>query len=153
MPPSQPSVRTQIEIPVLEFMGARMALVLTAEETDGAYSLFDYQAPPQYHGPPPHFHKKTTEFFHIIGGKLELHVGDRLVVAGAGEAAHIPPGTVHTFNNPHDEPARFLVYVSPGGFEGYFKALQTMVRESPEWPPTDRSALHALMLEYDTYAA
>jgi mannose-6-phosphate isomerase-like protein (cupin superfamily) len=141
----------QGDIPVLEFMGARMRLVLTAGETGGAYSLFDYWAPPHYVGPPPHWHRKTTEFFHMMSGRLEVKVDRRVLVAGADEAVHVPTGVVHTFANPHDEPAHFLVYVSPGGLENYFLALHRMVKEATEWPPKDRSAIEALMLEHDTY--
>jgi len=144
-------IRTHTNIPVLEFFGARLSLVLTARETAGAYSLFDYAAPPHYAGPPPHWHRQTSEFFYVLDGQLQLTIGSRTMIATPGEAVHIPPGVVHAFANPHLGPVRFLVQVSPGGFEDYFRGLVHIASESVQWPPTDRSRIDALASQYDTF--
>ncbi len=133
--------------------GAAVQVVLGAADTDGAYTLLEYDAPSPYQGPPPHRHTRLAEHFHVLSGRLDVTLGDTRMTLLPGDVAFVPPGVVHTFANPHPIPCRFLVQVTPGGFEGYFAELVELVRGAPAWPPADdvtRAALASLAARYDT---
>lgn len=116
-----------------------------------AWSLFEYEAPPRFPGPPPHLHKTTTEGFYVLEGTLTLELNGETHAAPPGSYVHIPPGTPHGFANPGDTPAKFLVLVSRPGFERFFEELVELARQEPTWPPEDRSNLSALYAKYDTF--
>jgi mannose-6-phosphate isomerase-like protein (cupin superfamily) len=70
----------------------------------------------------------------------------------AGGYLRVPPGVVHAFSNPTDEPARFLGLIVPGGFERHWEELSEIMANEPSWPPADTSPLIELMAKYDTFA-
>jgi hypothetical protein len=63
----------------------------------------------------------------------------------------VPPGVVHRFSNPTEEPARFLGLIVPGGFEQYWVELAELMANEPTWPPEDPARVLALMARYDTF--
>src|SRR5437870_7474249 len=105
-------VQAQIQLPgegrSLAAVGVSVVLKSAAEDTDGRWTLYEYTAPPQFVGPPPHWHKETDEAFFVLEGTIRFEVGGDSVDAPAGGYARVPPGVVHRFSNPFDEPARFL---------------------------------------------
>jgi hypothetical protein len=89
----------------------------------------------------------------VTRGSLRLRVGESSIALTEGGLAYVPPGTVHTFANPSDEPTTFLVWLSPGGMEAYFVELAELMKTEPVWPPADRSRVIALMAKYDQQLA
>jgi hypothetical protein len=69
----------------------------------------------------------------------------------AGGYARVPPGVVHGFSNPTDEPSRFLGLIVPGGFEKYREELAEMMANEPSWPPADMGPVIARMAKYDGF--
>jgi quercetin dioxygenase-like cupin family protein len=63
-------------------------------------------------------------------------IGDETRDAGRGTFVCAPPGTVHTFSNQTDQPARFLNFNTPAGFEHYMRELAAAGREGPLTPET-----------------
>ena len=59
----------------------------------------------------------------MLEGTLRIRLSDDELDAPAGSYAFVPPGAVHTFSNPGDEPARVLNLMAPGGFEQYLKEV------------------------------
>lgn len=94
----------------------------TGEDTGGAYLLTDSVVPPQG-GPPPHVHNREDEAFWVLEGELDVSVGESSFRADAGSFVHLPRGVPHSFENPSDEPARFLTLVVPAGLEGFFEEV------------------------------
>lgn len=43
----------------------------------------------------PHKHIKMTQYYTILSGNLELHIGDQMVRLKTGDTYVIPPQTVH----------------------------------------------------------
>ena len=110
---------------------------VTKKDTNGAYSLSEGSREPG-EGVPPHTHSVEDEAFYILEGQLTLYVeNNEKVVASAGFFVFAPKGLRHLFKNEGTTRARFLVIVSPGGFEKFFDerdALQkSMDRSSPEF--------------------
>jgi oxalate decarboxylase/phosphoglucose isomerase-like protein (cupin superfamily) len=50
---------------------------------------------------------------------------------GPGSFVCVPPGIVHTFSNPGEQPVRFLNFSTPGGFERYMRELGTAAAAGP----------------------
>jgi mannose-6-phosphate isomerase-like protein (cupin superfamily) len=122
-----------------------------SDETNGVWTLFEYTVPPRFAGPPPHWHKTTDEGFFILDGTVRFEVNGETTDVEAGGYARVPPGVVHRFSNPTDEPARFLGIAIPGGFERYFVELGELMASEPSWPPADMGPLLALMARHDTF--
>lgn len=104
-------------------MGNDLTLKAASTDTGGALGLMEYTASPGFAGPPPHIHRKTIEAFYILEGSLTLQIGDQTTTGGPSTFVLVPPGSVHTFSNAGEGPAKFLLIVSPGGFEKYFREL------------------------------
>jgi mannose-6-phosphate isomerase-like protein (cupin superfamily) len=136
----------------LSLMGVTITFLSSAEETGGAWSLIEYLAPPEFKGPAPHWHKRSTEAFYVVEGHLSLQVGERGVEAKPGDFVLVPPGTVHVWRNPEATPCKFLVFLSPSGLEGYFEAMATLMREETTWPPADMGKVIALAEKFDTFS-
>jgi len=136
----------------ISMMEGTVTFKTESEETGGAWSLLELTVPPKFSGPPPHLHKVTQEAFYVLEGTLTLQVGDQTVKAPPGAYVFIPTGITHTYSNDEDKPARYLGFVSPGGFEKYFDELAVLVQSEQSWPPADMGKVFALMAKYDTYA-
>ena len=105
----------------LSIGGGTITILADSAATGGRFAVVDYTAPPGFPGPPPHRHREIADLFYVLEGELSMKVDGDTVAAPAGTFVLVAPGTVHTFSNPSDRPARFLGIVSPGGFEQYFR--------------------------------
>jgi len=137
--------------PTLSFLGVSLGYKISSHDTAGKWSLLEYLASPKFAGPPLHWHKKTNEVFYVLAGTVTFRLGDEVFIGEPDSMVYIPMGVLHTFSNPQDKPARFLMFVTPGGFDEYFKELAALAQSEPSWPPQDMSKLHALYERYDTY--
>lgn len=75
----------------------------------------DPGAPP---GPPRpiaplHVHHEDDEAWYVLEGMLAFQLGDREVEAAAGTAVCAPRGLAHTYWNPRQERARYLLIMTP----------------------------------------
>jgi mannose-6-phosphate isomerase-like protein (cupin superfamily) len=139
--------------PLAPAAGVEIWLKSTAEDTDGGWTLLEYTAPPNFPGPPPHWHKRTDEAFFVLEGTMRFQLDGETTDLAAGGYVRVPPGVVHAFSNPTDAPARFLGLALPGGIETYFEELRDLMAAEPSWPPADMGPLLALMASHDTFPA
>ncbi len=130
--------------------GVQMTLLATSDDTNGAWSLIENEADPGQ-GPAPHWHEEMTEGIYILEGEVNFEIDGEDRQAGPSEFILILPRKVHTFTVVSNEPARYLILASPGGFEGYFEELQELRAEKDEWPPSDMTPVIEVMERYDTY--
>jgi len=133
----------------LSFAGISTVIKATGADTRGAWSLIESTVLPHFDGFKPHRHRKMTEAFYILDGILTMQLDDRRIRATPGSFVVIPPGMVHTYSNEEAAPARYLLFMSPGGFDQYLVKLAEMIRSEAVWPPADRAGLNALAEEYD----
>jgi hypothetical protein len=71
----------------------------------------------------PHIHPRLTEKYEVLAGSLDVLIGSEWRTLTAGEAASVPPGTVHTFRVGAD-PVRVRNVHRPAlDFEPYIKRL------------------------------
>jgi len=127
--------------------GVRVNLKTVSTDTGGKWSLVEYNAPPHFAGPPPHWHRHTAEAFYVLEGNPTFQVGDAVIKAKPGAFVYVPKGKVHTFANLEEEPAKFLTIIVPGGLERYWVEMADMETE-PEW-----LSAPALASRFDMYEA
>jgi quercetin dioxygenase-like cupin family protein len=107
-----------------ELVTERRALevVLLGDATELAIS--SSLGAPRGPGPPPHFHPRHAETFHVLEGEMAFTVDGAELHAPAGTWVHVPPGTVHFFSFPGSEDARFLsVHTPSSGWGDFLRAL------------------------------
>ena len=121
----------------------------TGESSDGTFFLGETTVEPGFPGPPPHIHRELYDLFYVLEGALNLRDDDETIEAEAGMFACFPPGTVHTFSNPSDSPARFLNFNTPAGWESYMRDLGAAA--SGGMPAPDE--LGKIMSRYDIQLA
>ena len=106
---------------MLSVLGLSLRLILPAEATGGALSVLEEEDAPGA-GPPLHIHRAEEELFHVLAGHYSFRVGDATFDAAPGDSLMVPRGTPHSFICRGPETGRLLVTLSPGGFEGFFRA-------------------------------
>lgn len=112
--------------------GASVIIIkATAAETDGSFFLSETEIEPGFPGPPLHRHERLHDMFYILDGVLTMQVGAEAHELTAGTFVCIPPGTAHTFRNTSAEPARFLNFNTPAGWEDYMRDLGKAASDGP----------------------
>ena len=109
--------------------GAHM-IRITAAETGGHLGVFEDEVPVG-EGPPPHVHDREDEFFRVLEGRFAFWCNGARVDLEAGGVIVVPRGAVHWFQNIGQTMGRLMVVMTPGGFEGFFPAVEA---EQPQTP-------------------
>ena len=91
-------------------------------ETHEAYVVMVEVMPAGDHAPPLHSHPHTDEAFYIVEGEMTFQLGDREMVAGAGDVRVHPPRGWSTPYGIRDRCAGLLL-LSPGGAEHIFQPV------------------------------
>jgi quercetin dioxygenase-like cupin family protein len=112
------------------FMGGRMTILLSGDDTAGALNVIDQQLPAGL-ATPLHVQPHDDETFVLLEGEIELWVEGETRTAAAGEAVFVARGTQHAFRVVSDG-AHLISFGSPAGHERFFALGGT--------PATDGSA-------------
>jgi mannose-6-phosphate isomerase-like protein (cupin superfamily) len=126
----------------LAVMGNEMRFKVVSADSGGRLLIIDYTAPAHFPGPPPHFHAHTDEAYYVLEGMLTVRLEEGDVTAGPGATLFVPRMVPHTFANRQDVPLRYLVIMTPSGFEGYFEELAALVEGGHALGPDVVSALN-----------
>lgn len=108
--------------------------LVTGEETDGRYALWEAIVPPGG-GPPPHTHSREEEGFYVLEGEITFSIDGEPLVAKAGMFANMPVGTQHSFKNESQHAAKMLISVAPAGLEKMFLDVGVALPEGATTPP------------------
>jgi quercetin dioxygenase-like cupin family protein len=89
-----------------------------------------------------HFHAKHVDAFVVLDGAVEILTADGSLTLEPGDAAAIPPGVVHGFNNVGPGDVRLLNLHAPSqGFAEYLRRqyalLESDPREFDQHPPDE----------------
>jgi hypothetical protein len=98
-------------------------------DTSESYGMIEVTSLPHVPGPPPHFHKRETEFFTIIQGTLDVMRDGEWTRCSPGTFVELPPNTAHTFINNTDQEVVWVTGWRPKGFERFFRAFGIPIRE------------------------
>ena len=102
-------------------LGDNITLQLTAEQTNGTYSVIEFATPGGV-GQPPHTHD-WNETYLVLEGELELQIDGQSTVIGTGDSYQVKAGTVHA-PTPKGDFCRYVMVGEPGGVEAVFKSLK-----------------------------
>jgi quercetin dioxygenase-like cupin family protein len=112
----------------------RNKILVRGEQSGGAVAIVEQTMPAGAPGPPLHSHA-FDEAFYVLDGELTFQIDDDRATAQAGELIFAHRGTPHTLANPTAVPARYLLVITPAGFEREFarrRAHEAGV-EPPKW--------------------
>lgn len=112
-----------------------------------AFVIAEWRDPGGPPGPPRfiaplHLHRHDDEAWYVLEGVLRVRVGESEVEARAGSAVFVPRGTPHTYWNPGQEPARYLL-VMASRIYGLIQEIHALTDRSP-------AALNAVFAKYDS---
>ena len=145
-----PTVREPGEGKAIAVVGDVYRFLATGDETDGRYAMFEAIVPPGG-GPPPHVHSREEESFYVLEGEITFQVGDQQIVAKAGTFANMPVGSLHSFKNCTDKPARMIISVAPAGLEKMFMEVGQPVEFGQQAPPPSRDEIEKLLAVAPNY--
>jgi mannose-6-phosphate isomerase-like protein (cupin superfamily) len=114
--------------------GDLYTFLVTGAETGGAYFAMEAVVPPGG-GPPPHIHRHEDETFYVVEGDVEFLLGDRIVIATAGDFVNVPRGALHRFHNAGSTRARLILTFCPAGIEKFFEETLERVKDPDQLPP------------------
>ncbi|HBB36115.1 MAG TPA: cupin domain-containing protein [Cyanobacteria bacterium UBA8803] len=121
------------------------------EETGQGYALCEIVMLPQSEVP-LHIHSHEAESFYIQEGEMEFQLDEQIIVAAPGTFLHSPSGQPHRFKNIGSQPAKFLSWVTPAGFEKFVleAGIPTgnSAAEPPEVTPADIEKVMAVAPKY-----
>ena len=122
---------------LIRFGSGLMTIHADSRDTHGGFALVEISGEPGGE-PPLHVHSREDELFYVLEGELTVQRGDETLVLGPGESGFLPRQVPHTFRLTSDY-ARWLVYITPGGFEEYFRTFGEAVngvKSEPKAQPT-----------------
>jgi quercetin dioxygenase-like cupin family protein len=131
--------------------GTTFLLVESAQDSAGQRVEFEIILSRGAPSPPPHFHPKQTEEWHVVDGVLSAYIDGSWRDLRAGESVSMRPGQVHTLRNKSAGTVRVRdVHIPAGDFQEYIEALQRLSETGKVKSLKDpRSLIHLSMLLYE----
>jgi quercetin dioxygenase-like cupin family protein len=132
-----PAIKYQTNPKRYYFDVALGSILLSGEDTGGAYCLLDLRVAPGK-GVPRHTHTREDEALFVLSGELEATVGDKTFTLRAGETLMAPRNIPHQLRNSGNVPNHYLIMFSPAGFEEFLKATSVPAPDNavaPTEPP------------------
>ncbi len=126
---------------------------VAAEQTGGAYSLFEVEVRPGG-GPAPHIQHGDDECLYVLDGEFEFLDDDGGTTSvSPGSVVYVPKGNLHRYRNTSEKTGRLLVVHTPGGSHELFleetgeQMSAGTVSPATEEPP-DAERIAAIGVEY-----
>jgi quercetin dioxygenase-like cupin family protein len=104
--------------PRFRSLGALVSIRASAEQTGGAFNLFDVWIPTGYETP-LHIHYAEDVAMHLLAGTLDIFWGEERKQAQAGSFFYQPRGVPHGFRVTGGRSARLLYLTFPARFDAF----------------------------------
>ncbi|MFH8835732.1 cupin domain-containing protein [Streptomyces sp. NPDC017868] len=91
-----------------------MTLLADSDTTGGQLTSYRSSFAKGAVGAPAHFHTRASEMFFVLGGSLQVLVGEELTVLERGDFLLVPPHTPHAFAAAPGAEADVLFVFTPG---------------------------------------
>jgi mannose-6-phosphate isomerase-like protein (cupin superfamily) len=113
---------------------------------DGSFVVAEWTEEGALPGPPRlvaplHVHHRDDEAWYVLEGTLKFRLGEDEIEASAGSAVLGPRGLPHTFWNPYERPARYLLVMTPNTFR--------LIEEIHNLSGRDRESVRSLYRKYN----
>jgi quercetin dioxygenase-like cupin family protein len=116
-------------------VGDNYRIIISGEQTQGAYAVIDMLVPPGG-GPGPHSHANIQELFYVVDGELDFKTEAGKYTAKKGSFINIPMGgEVHCFKNNSKGMAHLLCTVIPAGLDAFFQEIGMPTSPGKFLPP------------------
>lgn len=106
------------------FAGSRARLLMSGNDTAGAFSIMEMFAPPGK-STPRHRHEAEDETVLVLEGTVDVTIAEELVRVHAGENVSLPRHLPHRIANNGTQPARYLLVCTPAGFDAFIDSCAT----------------------------
>lgn len=106
------------------FTGSKVKVLMSGEDTDGQYCMLEFRGPPG-RSTPLHMHDREDETLHLLEGKLQVTLGDQVLIIEPGDTLLLPRHVAHKLTTLGTEDARYIVVCAPAGFEEFVGACAT----------------------------
>lgn len=117
----------------LWFADSLLTYKTTGDQTAGGLALAEVTAP-KGSGSPSHRHHHEDEAWYVLDGELSFWLGDGQLTASDGAFVFGPRGIEHRFEVTSSE-ARFLLLLTPAGFEDFTRTCGTQATTLTMPPP------------------
>lgn len=74
----------------------------------------------------------SSAFFRVLEGRFGFWCNGQRIDLDVGGVIVVPRGAVHRFQNIGETMGRLMVVMTPGGFEGFFLAVEEEAPQSPQ---------------------
>jgi quercetin dioxygenase-like cupin family protein len=151
-PTLEPCVVTEATADSVRPFGLDMKVLLTTENTGGAFSAVVCVHQPG-EGPPPHFHTEQDEYFYVLEGAYEMTVDGTTSEVGPGTMVFLPRGTVHSFKTVSAQAGKMLDWSLPGGQDRYFREIDELGKGGAGFDDAMLKKVSAANARHDTHFA
>jgi quercetin dioxygenase-like cupin family protein len=127
------------EQPVINIGQLEIRYLIDGTVSGAAMGVFELRVPAGARVPPAHSHRNNEEIIYVLEGMLRYTVDDETRDLRPGQRMYTPRGSVHAFSNPHAEPARALIILTPDIGAQYFRDVAEVVA-APTAPDPKRMA-------------
>jgi quercetin dioxygenase-like cupin family protein len=132
------------------FGGSRARLLVSGEDTDGAYCMLELYSPGG-RTTPMHRHQHDDETLFMLDGELDVIIDGTTQRVRAGSTLMLPRGTGHQIVNRSAQTAHYLVICAPAGFDRFVKACAEglPVSAEPDLPTDeDKARMRAAAIKF-----
>jgi quercetin dioxygenase-like cupin family protein len=119
--------------PAYDHLGLRIRVPLHGQDTEDRFALME-QTGRQGAAVPVHRHTREAETFFVLDGELDAWSNGEHSAVAAGSTLYLPPHSEHAFAVRSDA-ARFLVLLTPSGFEQFFMTDGRPASAGADLPP------------------
>jgi mannose-6-phosphate isomerase-like protein (cupin superfamily) len=124
-----------------QIAGTPFRELIPAGATDSAFSCHSALIQP-HRLVVPHTHTKEDEFSFVYRGQLGARIGEDDLLVEEGGLLFQPRNVLHALWNPTDVEVVLLVFITPPGFEGFFRDMGALDR------PADPERVHDINTRY-----
>jgi mannose-6-phosphate isomerase-like protein (cupin superfamily) len=100
-----------------------MECKVSGRDTAGAMAIFEALTHKEDR-PVRHLHYEQDEWFFVVDGEYEMHIGDAVFTLGPGDSAFGPRKIPHVWGCTSEKPGRIIALLQPAGtIEEFFREL------------------------------
>jgi mannose-6-phosphate isomerase-like protein (cupin superfamily) len=100
-----------------------MECKVSGRDTSGAFALFEALTHKEDR-PVRHLHHEQDEWFYVMAGEYEMHVGDDVFHLAPGDSVFAPRKVPHVWGCVSEPPGRIMAVLQPAGtIEEFFREL------------------------------
>jgi len=134
-----------VEQPTIKIGQLEIRYLMDGTASGAGVGMFELTVAPGARVPPAHSHRGNEEIVYVLDGVLRYTVDGETRDLKPGERMYTPRGSVHAFSNPHEQPARALIVLTPDIGAQYFRDIAA-VATAPGGP--DPAKMVELMTRY-----